>query len=461
MNPTAQLLEPEVRDLIASGSYRELRDALSRLDPPDVADLLRQIDPGEASIAFRILPRDIASDIFSNLDPDTQEALIGELGEAPALRLVESLDPDDRAALLDELPDQVARRLLTRLSPKDRRITQQILGYPDESVGRLMTPDYVRVRRTWTVGHALEHIRAYGRDAETIDWIYVIDDAGRLIDDLHIRRLLLAPPTETIESLMDERFIALKASDDQEEAVRMMNRYDRSALPVVDSRGVLLGIVTHDDVADVAQEEATEDIHKLGGMEALEGSYTQTPIREMLRKRGGILAALLIAESLTVTVLGSFEDNLAAVAALIAFIPLIIASGGNTGTQGATLIVRALSLEQVRPQDWKGVLRKELMTSLALGTLLGTIGFIEVLIFNAIGFIQTDVPMRIGTAVALSMLAVVVWASVVGSLFPLLVARLGFDPAAISSPFVATLMDVTGLLIYMVTATVILHSVLP
>ncbi len=458
MNPTAQLLEPEVRDLIGNERYRDLRDALNGLDPPDVADLLEELDVNEAAVAFRILPRDFASDIFSNLEPESQEKLIQELGEAPALRLVESLDHDDRAALLDELPPDVTKRLITRLSPENRRVTQQILGYDDQSVGRLMTPDYVRLRREWTVARALEQIREWGVDAETVHWVFVVDRDGKLVDDLHIRRILLADLDASVESLMDDRFLTLNATDDQEEAVRAMNRYDRSALPVVDSDGVLLGVVTYDDIADIAEEEATEDIQKLAGVEVLEHTYPKAGVREMIRKRGLVLGVLFIAQSLTIAVLGVFEQQLATMAVLISFIPLIIASGGNTGTQTASLLVRAISLEEVGPTDWGRILRKEILTALGLGAALGLLGFLSVLVYNLTPLIDTPAPARVGLAVGLAIMAIVIWAVLLGAMFPLALEKLGMDPATISSPLVATLMDVSGLVIYLVTATLIIQG---
>ncbi len=460
MNPTAQLVAPEIRDLIAQERYRDLRGALRALEPADVAELLSELDPSDAAVAFRVLPRDWAGEVFSQLEPDVQEALIGELGEERALRLVESLDHDDRAALLDELPASVARRLMERLSPTNRRVAQQILGYPEESVGRLMTPDYVRVRQDWTVSRALAQVRRYGKDAESILWVFVVDDQGRLIDELSIRKLLLADPDTTIESLMDHRFVALRATDDREEAVRMMAHYDRAVLPVVDSEGVLLGIVTYDDIADVAEAEATEDIQLLAGVEALDRPYMQASLWELFRKRGMPLAVLILAESLAVTVLGRFEEKLAAVAALIAFIPLVIASGGNTGTQGATLLIRALSLGEIQAGDWWRILWRELVTAMGRGTLMGLIGFGEVLLFQHLGIVQAEHPVQVALAVGVSMFGVVLWAGILGTLVPMLAHKVGVDPATISSPLIATLMDISGLLIYVLCATLVLQEIL-
>ncbi|MEL7474470.1 MAG: magnesium transporter, partial [Planctomycetota bacterium] len=341
--PTTQLLQPEIRELLSAGRFADLRGALGGLDSVETADLLLALEVEEAAVAFRFLPRDAAAEVFSHLDAENQGRLIAAIGDSAAGRLVEDMSPDDRAALLDELPSEITTRLINELSPESRRVTQLILGYPEESVGRLMTPDYVRVRPEWTVQKSMRHIRHWGRDAETVHWIFVIDTAGRLIDDIHIRTLLLADPEATIQDLMDDRFVALGATDDQEEAVRAFARYDRTALPVVNDAGALLGIVTVDDVVDVAAEEVTEDIQKQAGMEALERPYLQASLWEMIRARGSVLSILIVVQSLTIGVLGAFERQLDTAVYLVLFIPLIIACGGNTGTQAASLLVRSLA----------------------------------------------------------------------------------------------------------------------
>ncbi|MEO1583705.1 MAG: magnesium transporter [Planctomycetota bacterium] len=453
MNPTTSLLKPDVSELIASRGFRELREALSGVPPADVADLLIELTLEEAAVCFRLLPRDEAGDVFAELDSDRQGELIEQLGDVRSIQAIEALDPDDRARVLDELPTAVAKRLIGSLSPSSRRETQAILGYAAESVGRLMTPDYVRVRPEWTVRRSLEHIRRYGRDAETVHWVYVVDARYVLIDDLHIRALLLAEPETTIAELMDHSYLALGAAEDREEAVRAMNRYDRSALPVIDSRGVLLGIVTHDDAADVAEVETTEDIQKQAGMEALAAPYMQVDVATMLKKRGGWLCGLLVLQVLTIGVLDSFEEKLQQAAVLVAFIPLIISSGGNTGTQAASLLIRAISLNEISPGDWWRILRKELITGIALGVALGAISFVVVMGLNAIGIAETDLsPMSIALTVGVAIVGIVVWGVSIGSMFPLILERLKLDPASISSPLVATLMDVSGLVIYLAVA---------
>ncbi|MDX9912709.1 MAG: magnesium transporter [Phycisphaerales bacterium] len=459
MNPTVQLLEPEVVELVRAGRFGELRESLRGIDHADVAEILAAIEPKDAAIAFRFLPRDFAGEVFAHLDWERQQELIEELGTESSVHVIEAMDHDDRVALLDELPTEVAHRLIAALSPEDRRITQAILGYPSESVGRLMTPDYVRVRPDWSVQRAMEHIRKHGRDAATLHWVYVVDEQGRLVDDLKIATLLLADPHASVESLMDKNFIALSCGADQEEAVREFAHYDRTALPVIDSRGVLLGVVTVDDVADVAEEEATEDIQKLAGMEALDAPYMQATLREMVRKRGFWLGVLLIAESATILVMMSFQEKLAEALVLSLFVPLIIASGGNSGSQASSLVIRALALEEIEPRAWARVLKRELVMGLALGSILGVLAVGIVVFWQFVGLHDEESrfdPFVVGFAIGTAIVGCVLWGTLLGSMFPLLLKRVGLDPATASSPLVATIMDSSGLLIYFTIASVML-----
>jgi len=457
-SPTIQLLEPELLELLDAQDYRQVRDALSILEPADIADFIESLDPEPAGITFRVLPRNIASDVFAELELPVQEKLLSILGSKRSARVIEELEPDDRAALLDELPVEVAAPLIARLSPENRAITQTILGYDSESVGRLMTPDYVRIRKDWTVGDALSHIRRYGQDAETVHWIFVIDDEGTLIDDLHIRSLLLADPDSIIADLMDHHFVTLGATDDREEAVRAMARYNRTALPVVDSLGLLIGIVTADDIADVAEEEFTEDVQKLGGMEALHAPYTTSPIRDMVRKRGSWLTGLFILQLLSIGVIGLFDHQLEQAMVLALFIPLIIASGGNTGTQAASLLVRAIAVEEVHLGLWWRIIKKELLTGLILGTVLGFMGVLTVVLLSMVGFAHTPHALPLALTVGSAIFFIVIWGTLIGSMLPLILHKLGLDPAASSAPLVATLMDASGLTIYFGLATFILRG---
>lgn len=455
MTPTAALIQPEVAELVREGAYSELRAALRGLPAADIADIITGLEPDQRAVCFRFLPRDDAGEVFSYLDPEVQEELILKLGDA-ALRVVEGMDPDDRVRLLDELPTEVAQRLIASLSPEDRKQTQAILGYPPESVGRLMNPDYIRLKPDWTIGHALEHIRKYGHDAETINVVYVVDDRGVLVDDIRLRSLFLADPNATVESLMNRNYVALRADQDQEEAVRMMARYDRIALPVIDSRGVLLGIVTADDVADVAEEEATEDIQKLGGVGALEQPYIQTGPMEMFRKRGVWLSALFVGQSITILVLGRFQDQLDKAVVLSLFMPLVMSCGGNSGSQAATLLTRALALGEVGPRDWWRVARRELLSALLLAGALAAMGFACVEAFVGAGIVQTSHVFPLAVTISIAVACVVTWGTLLGSMLPLILRRAGLDPATASTPMVATLMDASGTLIYLAVAVLVL-----
>lgn len=462
MNPTAELIQPEVLELVREGAYSELRSALRGIPAADVADILGSLEPDQAAVCFRFLPRDDAGEVFAYLDADFQEELIEKLGDS-ALRVIESMDADDRVRLLDELPPEVAQRIVAKLSPEERRTTQAILGYPQGSVGRLMTPDYVRLKPDWTIAHALDHIRKHGRDAETLNVVYVTDDHGVLIDDLRIRLILLAAPETLVENIMERHFVALRADEPQEEAVRMMGRYDRSALPVVDSRGVLLGIVTADDVADVAEEEATEDIQKIGGVQALEEPYIDTPVLGLVKKRAPWLALLYMSELLTTTALGYFEDEIARAAILATFIPAIISSGGNSGSQASTLVVRAMALREIELKDWFQVFRREIACGLILGLIIAIMGFARVNIWGALGLFREDSPEQshytiLAVTISATLIGVVTWGSLIGGMLPFALRRLGLDPATSSNPFVATLVDVTGILIYFTCAIAILSN---
>lgn len=464
MTPTAELIQPEIQELVREGAYSELRAALHGIPPADVADIIMSLEPDQAAVVFRFLPRDDAGEVFAYFPPEQQEAIVLKLGDS-ALRVVEGMDPDDRVRLLDELPTDVAQKLIASLTPEDRKTTQAILGYPPKSVGRLMNPDYVRVRLDWTVGHALEHIRKYGRDAETVNVVYVIDDRGVLIDDLRIRQIILADPSQSVESLLNRNFVALRADQPQEEAVRLMSRYDRVALPVVDTRGALLGIVTSDDVADVAEEEATEDIQKIGAVQALETPYMQASVLDLVKKRAPWLALLFMSELLTTSALAHFEGEIAKAAVLATFIPAIISSGGNSGSQASTLVIRALGLQEITLKDWSRVLLRELACGLLLGLLVGVMGFVRINVFGIAGLFRAGSPERehytiLAVAIGTTLVGVVLWGSIMGAMLPFVLKKCRLDPAASSTPFVATLVDVTGIILYFTTAMVILRGTL-
>ncbi|MBX3366663.1 MAG: magnesium transporter [Phycisphaeraceae bacterium] len=456
MKSLAALIQPEIEEMIRAGQFGELRETLHQLPPADVAEVFSELDGADAAVAFRFLYRDDAGEVFSYLEPEDQERLISKLGDEGSRRVIEAMSTDDRVRLLDELPYTVAQRIIQSLDPAERQATLAILGYPQESVGRLMTTDYVAVRADWTVEQALAHLRKHGRDAETINVVYITDDGGRLVDDIRIRQLILADPRATLGSIGDSNFIALTADQDQEEAVRLMSRYDRIALPVLDSRGKLLGIVTHDDVADVAQAEATEDMQMMGAVAALEDAYIDTGHFEMYRKRAIWLAVLFVGQTVTIVVLGSFQDQLDKATVLVFFLPLVISCGGNSGSQAATLLTRALSLGEVTPSDWLAIVKKELATGLMLSGSLGFLGTLVVFGFTAAGHPHTAFRVPLAITVAVAIMAVVAWGTTLGSLLPLALKRFGIDPAIASTPLVATLMDASGTLIYLLVAVLIL-----
>ncbi len=453
-------LDQKLKDLIGQRRWNELRELLAAMRPPEISEMLAGLTSTDRMLVFRLLPRQQASETFSYLEAPQQNELVRNLTNGDARNILADLPPDDRTALLEELPAEVTQHLLALLSPADQKEARTLLGYPEESVGRLMTPDHVAVRANWTIQQALEQIRKKGRDAETIDVIYVVDERWHLLDDLRLRQILLADPEAFVESLMNWKFVALRAADDREEAVRTMAQYDRVALPVVDSEGVLLGIVTIDDVLDVAEEEATEDIQKMGGMEALDAPYLETPFLEMVRKRAGWLLVLFLGQMLTATAMRHFEFEIARAVVLALFIPLIISSGGNSGSQAASLIIRAMALQEIRLRDWWRVMRREVAVGVFLGSILGSVALAGVLLRPGREELYGPYFFLVGLTVAASLVGVVLLGTLAGSMLPFLLRRLGFDPAVSSSPFVATLVDVTGILLYFTIALFILRGTL-
>jgi magnesium transporter len=476
VTPTCQLLLPEIQDLIRTGQYGDLREALHHLHPADIADLVHELGVKDGAVAFRFLQRDDAAAAFAYIPPEEQEHVIAELGTEQSARLIEEMSADDRARVVDELPEEVAQRLVASLAPESRKEVQAILGYPPRSVGRLMTPDYVKVQPDWTVAKALEHIRKTGKDAETVNVIYVVDEQGKLIDDMRLRQVILSDPGARIDDLMNRSFVTLRADQDQGEAVQLMGRYDRTALPVVDSRGVLIGIVTHDDVADVAQRRATEQMQKVGGVQALEEPFDQASVADLVKKRAPWLALLFMSELLTSNALVYFQDQIERAAILAVFVPAIISSGGNSGSQASTLVIRALALGEVKLHDWWKILRRELVVAGVLGAIIGCLGFARINIWGLLGWwvtkekdasgaIVTNTHVQehytvLGVAIAVSLIGVVIWGSIMGAMLPFILKRCKLDPAGSSTPFVATMVDVTGIIIYFTAAMLILKGTL-
>ena len=456
----SRLLQPEIRSLLDARDFSTLKEVLSEWSPTDVAELISELPESEQALIFRILPRDLAADIFEYIDFDLQVSLLKGLGKEEVAAILNEMSPDDRTALLEDLPGSAARQMITLLSSDERKIAVTLLGYPEDSVGRLMTPDYISVKPEWTMNDVLNHIREYGKDSETLNIIYVVDEKGKLIDDIRIRDIILALPESKVSDLMDENFIALHVTDDQEKAVQVFKKYDRVALPVLDSLGVLIGIVTVDDVFDVAEEEATEDIHKIGGVEALEEPYVNVPLLQMVKKRAGWLSILLVGEMLTTTAMSFFEGEISKAVVLALFMPLIISSGGNSGSQASTLVIRALSLGELKLRDWWFVMRREIISGVLLGGILGAIGFVRISVWQAVGHPYGVHWVLLGLTVFCSLIGVVLWGTLSGAMLPFILKKLGADPATSSAPLVATMVDVTGLVIYFTMAIIILSGTL-
>lgn len=454
------LIGPEIKELIAARNFTALRDVFAEFSPADIAELINDLPDEDQAVIFRLLPHALAADVLEYLEVDEQQRVLKAMANEDAARILNDMSPDDRTALLEELPAAAVTQMLTLLSPEERAIAQTLLNYPEDSVGRLMTPDFMAVRAAWTIEQTLDHIRTHGSDTETLNVIYVTDDGGRLIDDVRIREFLLRPLGTKVSDIHDSHFIALRATDDRERALALFRKYDRNTLPVVDSEEKLLGIVTVDDMLDVQEEETTEDIHKLGGMEALDEPYMEAPLLRMVRKRAVWLVVLFLGQMLTATVMGVFEGEIEKAAVLALFIPLIISSGGNSGSQAATLIIRAMALGEVTLADWWKVMRKEILSGLMLGGLLALIGFLPVMAFARASGHGGPPPPLVSLTVAASVIGVVLWGTLSGSMLPLILRRCGIDPATSSAPFVATLVDVTGLLIYFGAVSAILRGTL-
>src|SRR6266403_1270577 len=426
--------------MIEARDFAALREVFREWAPADLAEVIVDLPEDEQVIIFRVLPHDLAADVFEYLDFDAQQTLLRAMAHEQVVAILNEMAPDDRTALLEELPSAAARQLIRSLTPEERRVATALLGYPEDSVGRLMTPDFIAVREDWTI--------------------------QQVIDDIRMREFLLRPLTSPVRDLMEKTFITLNVTDSQRDALNIFRKYDRTVLPVIDSTGVLLGIVTVDDMLDVAEKEATEDIQKFGGMEALEEPYMRIPLWRMVRKRAGWLIILFLGEMLTATAMANYQEELAKALVLALFLPLIVSSGGNSGSQASTLMIRAMALGEVTLRDWWRVMGREIQAGLALGAILGAIGVLRVGAWAIIGeqYLHRQpygphwplVAMTVGIA----LVGVVIWGTLSGSMLPFLLRRIGADPATSSAPFVATLVDVTGLIIYFSIALVIMRGVM-
>ncbi|MCA1797903.1 MAG: magnesium transporter [Xanthomonadaceae bacterium] len=439
-------------ELLERRDDQAVRGLFADLPVQDIADAIGDCGPAERADAFRLVAEGLQPEVFAHLDDVRQESLVETLTPDEMRRVMNELSPDDRTALLERLPRDAVKRLLWLLKPGEVREAVRLLGYPEESAGRLMTPDCVKVRGDWSVARALAHIRQLGDERETVNLIYVTEGSGRLLDIVSLRQLVFANPAALVSSLADESLITIQPDADREEAVRLIQHYDLSALPVVDVDGRLLGIVTVDDVMDVAEEEATEDFHKMGSVGALHLSLKDARPFLLYRKRIGWLVMLVAVNGIGAIGIKYFEASIEAVVALVFFLPLVIASGGNAGAQAATLMVRALATGDVHARDWLGLFIKELSVALALGLTMGLFVWAAGSMIGGGG---------LGLAVALAMICVVLVSSLFGLLLPFVLERMNFDPATASAPLITSVADIAGIAIYFLIATVILGLPMP
>ncbi|MEE1943618.1 magnesium transporter [Pedobacter sp. KR3-3] len=455
-----ELLVEEVLQLIENESDRQLKAYLNELNISDVEQLIDEL-PQYAVKFIETLSTKRAVNVFRILDFPTQERIIKKLQSNKLTEIIRQLPPDDRTALLGELKGDAVKKLLILLPDNDRIEALHLLGYEEDSVGRLMTPDFIAVKTDWTVSRVLSHIRRYGKNSETIDVVYVIDKDGVLLDDIRIREILLADPEMRIGDLTDNRLISLNVNDPQEEAINVFRMNNRVALPVVDDQNILLGIVTVDDILWIAHEEYTEDMQKIGGTEALDEPYLDMPIFKLVKKRASWLIVLFLGEMLTATAMQHFEIELSKAVVLSLFIPLIMSSGGNSGSQASTLIIQAMALGEVTLAEWWKVMRREIVSGLLLGVTLGTIGLVRIVLWQSLHIYDYGTHwFLLSVTIFFTLIGIVLWGSLIGSMMPIIMKKLKLDPATSSAPFVATMVDVTGIVIYFSIAVLILRGTL-
>lgn len=450
----------DIQGLLETRNLQGLKNLLADWVPEELELLCEDMEVSDQLQVFNAIDRDRAFQLFEKLENGIQKTLVDVLPNRLLALILNDMSADNRTALLEELNPEQLNKLLKLLTHKERIIALSLLGYPEDSIGRLMTPEYMTIHEDWTVSQVLDHIRENGESSETLDILYIIDEKGYLIDDIKIGEILLAPLDEKVSGLMDGKRTALLVTDDEEVAINTFTEFNRVALPVTDKYGLLLGIVTIDDILALAKKEDTEDIQKLGGVEAFEEPYMEMPVLKMISKRAPWLVILFLGELLTASAMAFFEHEIARAVVLALFIPLIVSSGGNSGSQAATLIIRAMALGEVTLRDWFRILRREIYSGLLLGVILGALGFARIVVWSIFTNLYGEHWLAIAFTIGVSLIGVVMWGSLMGSMLPLILKRLGADPATSSAPFIATLVDVTGLLIYFSLAAMILRGTL-
>jgi magnesium transporter len=451
----------EIKEKVLNGDFKSLlyHGTNTDIHPADVAKILDSLPVDTAYSSFIAFPEKKQVALFAYLGHFLQRRIILKIAPAEAANILNHLNSTDRYSFFTCLTPMEKSKFLEYLDDKNRKDTQNMLGYPRQSVARLVNTDFATITGDMTIAQANEHLRKYQKDSDTANVIYVIDKDGKLVDDIPVRRLVLNDPAKTIADIMDGVAIKLNIADSADEAVSKFKEYDRNVLPVVNTDNVLVGVVTIGDIIDVAEQSNTRELQRFGGVEALEYPYVKTPVFSLIRKRAGWLIILFLSEMLTATAMGHFQDDIAKAVVLALFVPLVMSSGGNSGSQAATLIIRALSVKELTVRDWWYVMRREIFSGLCLGVVLGAIGFIRISVWQWLGWYnygQYWVSMAI--TIFFSLIGIIIWGTLSGSMIPIVLKSLKLDPATSSAPFVATLVDVTGLVIYFSIANIILRG---
>ena len=455
MAETTVTIESTLTALVEGKKYATLRDILITMNPSDVAAVFEDMDESVLPLLFRLLPKELAAETFVEMEPDSQELLIHGFSDAELKEVVDELYVDDAVDLVEEMPTNVVKRILRSADPEMRRMINEILRYPEDSAGSIMTTEFATLRPKMTVEEAIKRIRRTGVDKETINTCYVTD-RGELIGALSLRTLILSDPDDVVESIMEPHVISVNTTEDQETVAQMFSKYNFNALPVVDTENRLVGIVTVDDAIDVMQEEVTEDIEKMAAITPSEKTYLRSSALDLFRHRIPWLMLLMVSATFTGMILNSFENALAAQVVLTIFIPMLMDTGGNSGSQASVTVIRALSLDELEFSDLLMVVWKEIQTAVLCGAALALVCFGKIMLVDRLLLGNTEVTVLVAAVVCITMAMTVLVAKVVGCTLPMFAKKLGFDPAVMASPFITTIVDALSLLVYFGIATALL-----
>jgi len=431
------------------------------MQPSEVAQIFLNLPAASAIKAFQSFPEKNQVLLFPYLDNLVQKQIIQEIPREQKSKILNSISSDDLLIFLSKLKGIELSETLEHLNEKNKKVAHNLLGYPKESVARLINTEFVTLKKEMTIEEAMAHLRKYHQDSETANVVYVVNEEGKLIDDVPIRRLVLNEPAKRVEEIMDGFYVKLNIEDSKDTAIDIFKQYDRAALPVTNDDNVLLGVITVDDVLDVEEEKSTKEMQRFGGVESLDYPYVKTPFYSLVKKRAGWLVILFLGEMLTATAMSYFDKEISKAVVLALFVPLIISSGGNSGSQAATLIIRAMALKELSFRDWWYVMRREVLSGLTLGIILGAIGFLRITAWENLHWYEYGPHwLLVAITIFFSLIGIVMWGTLTGSMIPMVLKRFKLDPAASSAPFVATLVDVTGLVIYFSIAAIILKGTL-